>query len=56
MELRHLEYFLAVADDMNFTREARRVDVVQSALSTSIEKLGDELAVQLSTGPASGSA
>jgi DNA-binding transcriptional LysR family regulator len=47
MELRQLEYFLAVADDMSFTRAAQRVHVVQSALSTSIKKLEDELAVQL---------
>jgi DNA-binding transcriptional LysR family regulator len=47
MELRQLEYFLAVADDVSFTRAAQRVHVVQSALSASIKKLEDELAVQL---------
>ena len=47
MELRQLEYFIAVADDMSFTRAAQRVHVVQSALSTSIKKLEDELAVEL---------
>lgn len=47
MELRQLEYFMAVADEMSFTRAAARVHVVQSALSTSIKKLEDELAVQL---------
>lgn len=47
MELRQLEYFIAVADEMSFTRAAQRVHVVQSALSTSIKKLEDELAVQL---------
>jgi DNA-binding transcriptional LysR family regulator len=47
MELRQLEYFIAVADELSFTRAAQRVHVVQSALSTSIRKLEDELAVQL---------
>lgn len=47
MELRQLEYFIAVADEMSFTRAAQRVHVVQSALSASIKKLEDELAVQL---------
>ncbi|MDT5073113.1 MAG: hypothetical protein QOH82_2433 [Mycobacterium sp.] len=47
MELRQLEYFIAVADEMSFTRAAQRVHVVQSALSTSIKKLEDDLAVQL---------
>ncbi|BBY18644.1 hypothetical protein MLIT_42360 [Mycolicibacterium litorale] len=53
MEPRQLEYFTAVADDMSFTRAAQRVHVVQSALSTSIKKLEDELPFSCSTGPAS---
>jgi len=47
MELRQIEQFIAVADEMSFTRAAERAHVVQSALSTSIAKLERELAVSL---------
>ena len=47
MELRQLEYFIAVASEMNFSRAAQRVHVVQSALSTSVGKLEAELRVDL---------
>lgn len=47
MELRQLEYFIAVASEMNFSRAAHRVHVVQSALSTSVGKLERELGVDL---------
>jgi len=47
MELRHLEYFVAVATELNFSRAAQRVNVVQSALSVAIAKLEKELGVEL---------
>jgi DNA-binding transcriptional LysR family regulator len=47
MEFRQLEYFIAVASEMNFSRAAQRVHVVQSALSTSVAKLERELGVEL---------
>ncbi|MUL68235.1 LysR family transcriptional regulator [Mycobacterium sp. CBMA 234] len=47
MELRQVEHFVAVAVERSFTRAARRVHVVQSAISTSIAKLERELGVQL---------
>jgi DNA-binding transcriptional LysR family regulator len=47
MEIRQLEYFIAVASEMNFSRAAQRVHVVQSALSTSVGKLEKELGVEL---------
>jgi len=47
MELRQLEHFIAVASEMNFSRAAQRVHVVQSALSTSVGKLERELGVEL---------
>jgi DNA-binding transcriptional LysR family regulator len=43
MELHHLEYFLAVAEERNFTRAADRVHVVQSAVSAAVKSLEHEL-------------
>lgn len=47
MELRQLEYFVAVAEERSFSRGAERVHVVQSAVSTAIAKLEHELDIQL---------
>lgn len=47
MDLRQLEHFVAVADEHNFTRAAQRVHIVQSALSTSIRSLEQELGTPL---------
>lgn len=43
MELRHLRYFVALADTLNFTRAAERVHVTQSTLSHQIRQLEDEI-------------
>jgi len=47
VELRHLEYFVAVAAELNFSRAAQRIHVVQSALSAAVGKLEKELGVEL---------
>jgi DNA-binding transcriptional LysR family regulator len=47
VELRHLEYFVAVAAELNFSRAAKRIHVVQSAVSASVSRLEKELGVEL---------
>jgi DNA-binding transcriptional LysR family regulator len=47
VELRQLEHFVAVAEEQQFTRAARRCNLSQSALSASIKGLERELGAQL---------
>jgi DNA-binding transcriptional LysR family regulator len=47
MELRQLEYFVAVAEEQNFTRAAERVHISQSGVSAQIRRLEQELGAEL---------
>ena len=43
MELRHLRYFIGVAEDLNFSRAAERLHIAQSALSRQVQDLEREI-------------
>ena len=47
MELRHLRYFAALAETLNFTRAAEKCHVTQSTLSHQIKQMETELDTRL---------
>jgi DNA-binding transcriptional LysR family regulator len=49
MEIRHLQYFIALAEEGKFTAAAQRMNIVQSGLSVAIKELEQELGSQLVT-------
>lgn len=47
MELRHLRYFQAVAEELSFSKAARRLRIAQPALSRAVQEIERELGAQL---------
>jgi len=47
MEFRHLRYFVAVAEELSFTKAARKLRLAQPSLTRQVQNLEDEIGVRL---------
>ena len=47
LEIRHIKYFLAVAEDLHFRKAAEKLNISQPALSKQIKELEDHTGIQL---------
>src|ERR1700722_6715842 len=47
MELRHLRYFVAVAEQLSFTKAAQKLRLAQPSLTRQVRNLEDEIGVRL---------